>query len=86
MILLPNSNEEAAFSRAEEIRRDVESSELCTSMHIPITVSGGVASYDELTMITVEDLTSVADTYLYESKENGRNRITWRDNSHGLHK
>jgi len=86
MILLPKANEEIAFMRAEEIRRSVEASELCSSTHIPITVSGGVAVYEEATMSTVEDLTSVADTYLYESKESGRNRITWKGNSHGLQK
>ncbi len=86
VILLPQTTESVAFNRAEEIRRTVENSELCSSQHIPITASGGVAIYNPDTMHSVEDFIGKADTYLYEAKETGRNKIIWQHNSKGLAK
>lgn len=86
VILLPQTTESVAFNRAEEIRCAVESSELCKSQHIPITASGGVAIYNPDTMHSVEDFIGIADTYLYEAKETGRNQIIWQHNTKGLAK
>lgn len=84
VVLLPQTTESVAFNRAEEIRQTVESSELCSTQHIPITASGGVAIYNPNTMHSVEDFIGKADTYLYEAKETGRNQIIWQHNSKGL--
>lgn len=86
VILLPQTTESVAYSRAEEIRRTVEGTELCKSQHIPITASGGVAIYNPSTMHSVEDFIGTADSYLYEAKESGRNRIIWQHNTKGLAK
>lgn len=86
VVLLPQTTESVAFNRAEEIRRAVESAELCETQHIPITASGGVAIFDPATMQSVEDFIGKADTYLYEAKETGRNQIIWQHNTKGLTK
>ena len=84
MILLPQANVDIAVMRAEEIRKAVEQSELCKNKHIPVTVSGGVAVYNPMTMGSVEDLIFKADYYLNEAKETGRNKIVSKKNSKGL--
>lgn len=86
VVLLPNTTESVAFNRAEEIRQAVADSELCSSQHIPITASGGVAIYNSTTMSSVEEFIGRADAYLYEAKESGRNQIIWQHNSKGLAK
>jgi len=41
---------------------------------IRITISIGIATFDEETFETIEDLIRRADEYLYEAKQLGRNR------------
>lgn len=81
IILLPRTTADVAFSRAETIRKTVESTELCSSTHIPITVSGGVAVYNSNDMHTVDEFIAEADNFLYEAKTTGRNKIVWLSNS-----
>ena len=77
-IVLPGADAAAASKVAETIRRTVESKKLLrksTSEDLGnITVSLGVAQYGSGE--SVEGLIERADTALYKSKQNGRNRVT----------
>jgi diguanylate cyclase len=76
-IILPNSNQEAAKSVAERIRRSFENKKLTireTNQKVgQMTASFGVAEYrigDD-----VDALVQRADTKLYDAKSAGRNRV-----------
>ena len=75
-MLLPNTKQAGAFAVAERLRRRTEEMEVRTDddQTVRVTVSGGVASYDDA-IVTVEDLIAKADKTTYAAKENGRNRI-----------
>lgn len=66
LILLPETNLEAAIDAAERIRQTVETS-------TKVTVSLGVASYHE--KMQQDEIITKADEALYKAKQNGRNRI-----------
>lgn len=71
-ILLPNSNEQQGMQIAEEMRKQIEASQFET---INVTCSFGVASLNkdiESNLTLIEK----ADMALYQSKYQGRNRIS----------
>ncbi|MEG1244013.1 MAG: GGDEF domain-containing protein, partial [Oscillospiraceae bacterium] len=76
LLVLPGAGEETAYRRAEQIRKRVESTKFSDVIQRPVTISGGVASFEK-TMQTTEDFIAVADQYLYLAKESGRNKIVW---------
>lgn len=84
VVLLPNAAKDTAFERAEQIRKEIETSILYSDKNLSVTVSGGVAQYDVSKHLTVEEFLNTADGYLYEAKENGRNQIIWNGNTRGL--
>lgn len=49
------------------------------TVHVPITLSGGVASFGPDGNNDIEQLIEVADKRLYLAKQKGRNRIVMRD-------
>lgn len=74
VVLLPEISKTLALEIAEEIRRAIEALSLAC-LNQKITISGGLATYPEdATMAS--DLTARADNALYDSKKNGRNRVT----------
>lgn len=74
--LLPSTNLEGAVKIAERIRTSVEESELLVDgRQIKYTVSIGVSEVDEH-ITGVDMLLKLADDALYESKHQGRNRVT----------
>ena len=77
IVVMPTANDVAAFRRAEQIRSKVETTTLSDDIKGRVTVSGGVATYDS--SLTVEKLIEIADKNLYLAKEQGRNRIVWRN-------
>lgn len=75
VLLLPNLEGEAAFARAEQIRRDIEA---LTLVHEgqnlgAVTVSIGLAS--RAPDIPADRLVIAADSALYKAKDAGRNRV-----------
>ncbi|MBI2092795.1 MAG: diguanylate cyclase [Deltaproteobacteria bacterium] len=76
--ILRGAKKDGAFNLAERIRLKVESSPLIfEEKKIPITISIGVASLDEVNEHSeLCELIKDADEKLYQSKQNGRNRTT----------
>ena len=76
IVLLPESNLEAATNVAERIRKTIEAETIKTDKFgdISITISIGLSNFTS----EVQDLATVidnADKALYEAKKNGRNRV-----------
>ncbi len=72
-ILLPGIDSQGAATAAERIRRAIEEKELDTIGHI--TASIGVATFLEHSD-NLEDLLELTDQAMYQSKRQGRNRVT----------
>ncbi len=72
-IILPGVDSKGALVAAERIRKTLAAQELDTIGHI--TASIGVATYFEHTD-NAEELLELTDQAMYESKRNGRNRVT----------
>ncbi|MDP3300579.1 MAG: diguanylate cyclase [Sulfuricurvum sp.] len=81
IIVMPGMPADQAFERMEECRKNIEN--IVTKYNnkeITITISGGIASC--ITFLETQDeLIKKADDALYESKANGRNRITLAKNN-----
>lgn len=76
ILLLPQTDLQGAFPLAERVRKQIESFEFVgASDPLRLTLSGGVASYPEVSAATVDELLRKADEALYRAKANGRNRI-----------
>lgn len=79
-MLLPETNGTEAFQTAERIRRSVEDyTFMGTETGLKITVSQGVATYPSPSVHDRSDVIAKADEALYESKEQGRNLVTFRE-------
>ena len=72
-LILPGVDSEGGCIAAERIRKAIESVELEKIGHI--TASLGVATYLEHSD-DVDELLEITDQAMYESKRNGRNRVT----------
>ncbi len=74
-VLLPAASRAEALEVAEDIRKAVELTEFrLRKQQLPLTVSVGVAVMADDALDT-EELIRVADSYLYEAKREGRNRV-----------
>jgi diguanylate cyclase (GGDEF)-like protein len=77
VIVLPDSDQDAAWQIAEIVRQKVEEHRFLTEdqrMRIPVTLSAGVAGYP-LVASTYNEILQLADQALYQAKEDGRNRV-----------
>ncbi|MBF0443508.1 MAG: sensor domain-containing diguanylate cyclase [Oligoflexales bacterium] len=76
VVVLPDTSSENAAIIGEQLRRAVEDSNIVIGEHeIPVTISCGVAEID-LRVQTYRKCIRHADRALYNSKENGRNRVS----------
>ncbi|RKZ97757.1 MAG: GGDEF domain-containing protein [Gammaproteobacteria bacterium] len=75
VILLPETGIEQARALAERLRSNIKTTGFKNSdMTLPFTVSLGVAQMSE-EVNSIEQLIKLADTRLYQAKENGRNQV-----------
>ncbi|ADN08411.1 sensor domain-containing diguanylate cyclase [Sulfurimonas autotrophica] len=70
MIILPQTTQEQAYYKAEDLRKKVQNEQ---DMHLQITMSFGVAQFHKAD--TYETLYKRVDTALYKAKESGRNKV-----------
>jgi len=75
VILLPNTPKENAFTVAENIRKEIESSEISSDKLLHFTISVGVADVDTTYEDTIEHGLKRADDALYMAKNSGRNKV-----------
>ena len=77
-IICPETDMRAAELIAERLRNAIEDMAIpLDKMAVTVTVSAGVTEYaPKGPGITSEDIFDAADKALYESKRNGRNRVS----------
>lgn len=76
VILLPNTDAKTAYELAERIRVSIENHVfIFSSQNLKQTISLGVSQLNN-DMLDPQDLLHDADKKLYQSKKNGRNRVT----------
>ncbi|MDR3248135.1 MAG: sensor domain-containing diguanylate cyclase [Treponema sp.] len=76
-VLLPNSNEEAAFVVAERLRSAIAEMKVPWNPALPqVTISLGICSFDHQEQLTADGIILRADAALYVSKGQGRNCST----------
>ncbi|SHJ69767.1 diguanylate cyclase (GGDEF) domain-containing protein [Malonomonas rubra DSM 5091] len=77
-VILPETNKAGMRVFSERLRRCVEGvTTLADNQQIQVTISvGGTSIVPEQTNLDKQDLIDAADRALYESKRNGRNRVT----------
>lgn len=81
-VILPDTNQEGAWTMAKRLRERAESTAF--DGNLKITVSIGVASLESpLKKIEPEDLVATADKALYQAKKNGRNRVETAESAEG---
>lgn len=77
VILMPEANQEAAQNSAERLRKIVAKTSMITGgLDVMITISLGVASWENGSALDFNALLARADRALYQSKETGRNRVS----------
>lgn len=78
VIILPETENKVAFIMAERLRKEMESNKFPGAETQPlgmVTISLGVASCNEKSVKSTDDLIENADNALYRAKEEGRNRV-----------
>ncbi len=79
-LLLPETNRLGAAVLAERIRANLEQQQIAVAgIHIPVTASIGVASFEAEHVDSFNELLNIADKRLYLAKNAGRNRICVND-------
>jgi diguanylate cyclase (GGDEF)-like protein len=77
VVLISESGKDMALKVAERIRQSIEASKIkCKDAIIRITISCGAACYDPAVDVSDDSMIERVDKALYQSKQNGRNRIT----------
>jgi len=80
-VLLPGTPEQGARFVGERIRRTIEQLKVdCDDgVELSVTISvGGVSVMPKDTAPSGDELLNAADAALYDSKEGGRNRVSWK--------
>jgi len=79
LLVLPETKLENAYGLAERLRKHIAKKIIETEEDkVSITASFGVTGFDASTSsnnITPDVLINTADTYLYEAKKQGRNKV-----------
>lgn len=84
VILMPEIGAKEAAMTAERLREEIAKNTMVVGRFIQVTVSFGVAGWEEQENTDLESLLYRADQALYRSKGLGRNRVTiWKKNFYG---
>lgn len=76
-VILLSTGSETAIMVAERIRRNIEKKIFnYHGTELRVTISGGVAHVKDIEIMEQNEIIRVADSALYDSKRNGRNKIT----------
>ncbi len=80
-IILPSTAPENAIKACEKFRKSLAKQRYkYKKNHINITISIGIAVFDETTTDSFKGLLSMADKALYQAKKDGRNKVVvWTD-------
>ncbi len=79
-IVLPDTQLRQGVYVAERIRTSLEETPLTfVDSEVRLTASLGIEVYDSDTQVTPQALIDAADRFLYQAKNDGRNRIAHRD-------
>ncbi|MEG0671785.1 diguanylate cyclase [Clostridium sp.] len=79
VVILPNTDSEAAYKISEKLRKKIENSDIFKGKPGRVTCSMGVASYPEHGL-WMNELFSKADKALYLAKDQGRNKsLLWKE-------
>jgi diguanylate cyclase (GGDEF)-like protein len=83
LLIMPETPQEKALSRAEQLRQEVRAVrvENVGQSHAEITLSLGVATYP-VHGRTIETLLRAADSALYRAKQEGRDRVIVAEKAH----
>ncbi len=77
-VILPETSKEDSFIFIERVRSIIENMSIEQGDHsLAVTISAGYATYPDLTPTDSISFIDMADSALYVSKENGRNRISF---------
>lgn len=75
ILVLPRMTEKSSFDRAEQLRREIQSSPVIYGdLSISVTCSFGIASFP-VNGMTGNEVIAAADSALYSVKEAGRNQV-----------
>lgn len=78
IVLLPNTNAYGAMTAAELLRSAIQQKDFCCSdMHLHLTISIGVTTYDYGSELSIDAIMGRADNALYAAKKGGRNRVVF---------
>lgn len=73
--LLPNTDAGQAFTAAERLRSNIETTDIIAEGgSLRVTISVGCVGYNGEEAVTVDELVNKADQALYQAKQAGRNR------------
>ena len=76
VILLPDTTAEQAERAMERIRRSIAGHDWSSlGVEVPVTISVGIAAYDQTAGHSFDYVIAEADAALYEAKNGGRNRV-----------
>lgn len=76
-VLLPETGRNEGFITAERLRKEIEAMEVdYQGTILKVTISLGISTYDWVEKLSENTMIERADTALYDSKKNGRNRST----------
>jgi diguanylate cyclase (GGDEF)-like protein len=73
LIIMPFTNKENACKKLEDFRKLVENRTFCGKNNLKVTISVGVAEYENED--TLEEFILKADKNVYYSKKHGRNQV-----------
>ena len=80
VVMLYNTDADAAMMVAERIRKNIAEQQLQYEGNtMSLTISIGVSVFDVENPMSAKELVEMADRALYQSKANGRNRVTLAD-------